>query len=129
MSKVRDALKEQHWREVIRGQVESDEAVARFCAREGVSVHRFYWWRRTLRERDGQSAPEVQVSTDGKPSGADGEAGKSFVPVRLPFLAEAPIEVVHPGGLVVRVPTGFDAMSLRRILMTLDPSSSDAGER
>ena len=48
MRKVRDASKERYWRKLIRRQAESGETIARFCAREGVSAHQFYWWRRTL---------------------------------------------------------------------------------
>ena len=40
MGKVRDASKERYWRELIGRQHERGETVARFCAREGVSVDR-----------------------------------------------------------------------------------------
>ena len=129
MGKIRDASKEQYWRKVIRRQVKSGEKVARFCAHEGVSAHRFYWWQRTLRARDRQLTPNPQIAADrDELARQDEEAGKSFVPVRLPFLTDAPIEVVHPVGYVVRVPLGFDSQSLRRILATLDPSTSDSGK-
>ncbi len=128
MGKFRDASKEQYWRGVIRRQGESGETVTRFCAREGVSAHRFYWWRRALRARDRQSTPDAQVSADNERASQDEAAGKSFVPVRFPSLTQAPIEMVHPGGWVVRVPVGFDPLSLRRILATLDPSFSDPRE-
>ncbi|HJN09990.1 MAG TPA: hypothetical protein QF564_14990 [Pirellulaceae bacterium] len=128
MGKVRDASKEQYWRGVIGRQVASGETVTRFCAGEGVSAHRFYWWRRALRSRDRQSTPDVQVSAADERARQDEEAAKSFVPVRLPFLTQVPIEMVHPGGWVVRVPAGFDPLSLRRILAMLDPCSSDVGE-
>jgi hypothetical protein len=125
MGKV-DASKERHWRKLIRRQGKTGETVARFCAREGVPVHQFYWWQRTLRARDRQSTTECREGHD--PASADEQAAKSFVPVRLPFLTHAPIEVVHPGGCVVRVPVGFDPLLLRRILATLDPSAADAAE-
>jgi len=129
MGKVRDASKEHFWRGVIRRQGESGETVSRFCAREGVSAHRFYWWRRALRARDRQSTPDAQVSAADELLGRqDEESSKPFVPVHLPFLTQAPIEMVHPGGWVVRVPVGFDPLSLRRILATLDPSSLEPGE-
>jgi len=123
--KVRDASKERYWRRLIRRQRKTDETVARFCAREGLRVHQFYWWQRTLRARDQQSTTERREGCDAASPGE--EAAKPFVPVRLPFLTHAPIEVVHPGGYVVRVPVGFDPLSLRRILVTLDPPGSDSG--
>src|SRR3990172_3769936 len=129
MGKVRDASKERSWRKLIRGQGETGETIARFCARQGVPVHQFYWWRRNLRDRDRPSATRAGKVGAASHAMAHGEQeAKSFVPVRLPFLTNAPIEVVHPGGWVVRVPAGFDPLSLRRILATLDPSTSDAAE-
>jgi hypothetical protein len=130
MGKVRDVSKEQYWRKVIRRQIKSGEKVARFCAREGVPAHQFYWWQRTLRSRDRPLTPDPQRAADGDElaRGEEEEADKAFIPVRLPFLTDAPIEVVRPAGYVVRVPLGFDSQSLRRILATLDPASSDLGE-
>jgi hypothetical protein len=58
---------------------------------------------------------------------AENEPG--FVPVRLPAFSFSVgvIEVVHPGGCVVRIPSGFDSDSLRRVLDTLGaPRSTEA---
>ncbi|HUG70473.1 MAG TPA: hypothetical protein VMM76_22175 [Pirellulaceae bacterium] len=128
MRKIGDAKKEQYWRDVIRRQGKSGEAITRFCAREGLSPHQFHWWRRTLRTRDGQSASGPQVCLDDKVARQDDGTGQSFVPVRLPFLTQAPIEMVHPDGWVVRIPAGFDPLSLGCILSTLDSRSSASGE-
>ena len=128
MKKNRDVSKERYWRKVIRRQGKSGETVAHFCAREGVPAHQFYWWKRTLRARDRQSTREQIASDEDESARQDEQASNSFVPVRLPFMTDAPIEVVHPVGYVVRVPAGFDSQSLRRILATLNPSSSDSGE-
>lgn len=129
MGKVRDASKERYWRKLIRRQRATGEPVARFCARKGLAAHQFYWWQRTLRVRDRQSA---DASSAGEASGGLARNGEpvanSFVSVRLPFLTAAPLEVVHPGGCVVRVPVGFDPLSLRRVLTTLEPSPSDRAE-
>jgi len=123
------ASKERYWRELVRRQRDRGETVARFCAREGVSVHQFYWWKRTLKLRSrrsmpGQGRPAARADTAGEGS----LAAKSFFPVRLPFSTPAPIELVHPGGCVVRIPAGFDPRSLRQILASLDPAASNAGE-
>lgn len=128
MQAKRDVSKERYWRRIIRRQGKSGETITHFCAREGVPVHQFHWWKRTLRARDRQSTQELQIADNGDASARqDKQASNSFVPVRLPFLNDAPIEVVHPGGYLVRVPVGFDPPSLRRILATLDRSSSDSG--
>ena len=72
-------------------------------------MHWFHWWKRRLSLLDEQ---------DGA-GRAENEPG--FVPVRLPVFSFSSglIEVLHPGGCVVRIPPGFDTDSLRRVLDTL----------
>ncbi len=57
MAKSRDAVKERYWRGMIRRQGASGLGTRRFCAQERIPEHRFYWWRRTLRQRDELLAP------------------------------------------------------------------------
>ena len=121
MSK-RDASKERFWKKVIGEQRKSGQTVVAFCARESMSVHKFYWWKRTLRDRGQQ------------PTSATGECreqeieqvAQTLIPVRLPSLTQAPIELVHPSGWVVRVSVGFDPSTLETIVAAFDPS--DRGE-
>jgi hypothetical protein len=130
MAKSRDAAKERYWRGVIRRQEASGLGSKRFCAQEGISEHRLYWWRRTLRQRGRHRA---RASRDGgaAASGCDrGSQGDSsaFLPIALPFSVGAPIEVVHPRGHVVRVPASFDPVAFQRILAVLDISAGSSGE-
>jgi hypothetical protein len=130
MSKIRDGAKERYWRKLIQRQGKAGESIARFCSREGVSVHQFHWWRRTLRDRDRQATAKRRVlrpAFEEVASRSERDA-TTFVPVRLAFSASVPIEVVHPGGCVVRVPVEFDPPSLRRILAALDPTPASAEE-
>ncbi len=122
MGKVRDAAKERYWRRLLGQQGKSGETISDFCARKSVPAHQFHWWRRTLRDR--QSAADRCTPPDDASKGE--QDAKAFVPVRVAFPVSVPIEVVHPGGWVLRVPVGFDPLSLRRILATLDPSSDTA---
>jgi hypothetical protein len=121
MGKPRDARKERYWRGVIRRHAASGLGTGQFCRKEGIAEHRFHWWRRTLRERDEQAEVEKSprrrgsVATDGRQ-----EDDSIFLPVRLPFSVAPPMEVVHPRGCVLRVPAGFDASDLRRLLSALD---------
>jgi hypothetical protein len=129
MGRVHDTAKERYWRRLIRRQLTTGESITRFCARQGVPVHQFYWWRRALQERDGLASADRgngRMSTAEVASKAEGDS-LAFVPVRLPFSVGVPIEVVHPGGCVLRVPVGFDPQSLQRILASLDPSAPDGG--
>lgn len=121
-----DLAKERYWRRLIRQRNKTGETVASFCARKDVPVHQFYWWQRRLQTREQPSPP---MRRNGKSAG-DQSAGDQreqaefpFVSVRLPVLSQVPIEVLHPGGCVVRVPAEFDPSLLRRILVTLDLSS------
>ena len=110
MSKPRDAAKERYWRGVIRRHVASGLGTRRFCRKEGIAEDRYHWWRRTLRERDRQAQADVNSGRT-RPSAATGgrrEEDGGFLPVHLPFCVAPAIEVVHPGGCVVRVPAGFD---------------------
>jgi hypothetical protein len=137
MGKRYDGSKERYWRRLLQQSGRRGETIAQFCARRRVPVHQYYWWQRTLRERDRQSATgsEAPAEGDGSRLWRDASASKrerrqaTFVPVRLPFSVSAPIEVVHPKGWVVRVPVGFDPLSLGRILAMLDRPASDLTEK
>ena len=113
MSKVR-GNKEAYWRRQFSQYESSGTSIADFCRRRGIPAHQFHWWKRKLSSLDAQDrACRVEV-----------EDASAFIPVRLPVFSEGPIEVVHPGGCVIRVPAGFDADSLRRVLDTLSASRS-----
>ena len=115
MGKVRDKKREAYWRRQFFQHKSSGTSVVDFCRRRRVPVHQFYWWKRRLSSLDDQ---------DGA---GQAENEPAFIPVRLPVFSAEPIEVVHPGGCVVRVPAGFDTDSLRRVLDTLSaPRSMEA---
>jgi transposase len=96
-----DEHKEQQWRRWIARWQTSGLSVAAFCARHDLATASFYAWRRTLQRRDAPPAPfvPVQLVDDPTPAG--------------------PLEVVLADGRVVRVPPGFDAATLRRLLAVL----------
>jgi hypothetical protein len=52
----RDAEKERRWREALSRQASSGLSVREFCRRERLTEPQFYAWRRTIGERDGDSA-------------------------------------------------------------------------
>lgn len=114
MPKPRDLKKERYWRRVIRRHSASGQSVRQFCFSLGIREYQFHSWRRTIVERD-------VTRTAAKGFDASGQ----FVPVRLPFSMGAPLEVVHPGGCVIRIPTAtVDVTALRRVLLALDPEES-----
>jgi hypothetical protein len=85
----------------------SGESVAAFCDKRQIPVHQFYWWQRKLNRRD---IPDIEEQP---PEPAP------FVPVRVSLVSPM-IEVVHPGGCVVRVVAGVDVQSLRNVLAALE---------
>ena len=102
MARSEDRAKSRRWADLLSERQKSGESVTAFCRRRGLPVHQYYWWQRKLRQH-----------------AADEASSASFVPVRV-SLASPAIEVVHPGGCVVRVVGGADVQALRSVLAALD---------
>jgi hypothetical protein len=122
MAKIRDRAKEKYWRRLHRQQRASGESAGRFCKRQRIPVHQFYWWQRTLRERDRQRETNKEAKHQ------QTEIDQAFMPVRLPLFAAGPIEVVHPKGWVVRLADGFNPLALERVLDALEARASRVAE-
>lgn len=101
------------WRAAIRRQAESGLPVSRFCRREGLHPVTFYGWRRKLQEE----------STAGAEEGRPVPGTPSLVPVQLlgapEQAAAAAVEVISPGGWVLRVQDDADTDNARRVLQLL----------
>ena len=111
MSKFR-GNKEAYWRRQFSQHESCGTSIADFCRRRGIPVHQFHWWKLKLSSLDAQDGA-CQVEDD-----------PAFIRVRLPVFSEGPIDIVHPSGCVIRLPAGFDADSLRRVLDTLSAARS-----
>jgi len=97
----------QLWAERLARFSASGLRPAEFCAREGVSLPSFYSWKRRL------AAPSP-TPTDHS-SGPD--LGPRLLPVRLP--TPAAVELVLPGGAVLRLAPGCDLAFVRSLLDAL----------
>ncbi len=99
----RKPQREQFWREAIAVWQKSGLSVRAFCSGRGLSEASFYGWRRTLQERDRRrpAAPP----------------GPTFVPLRV--VPGVVVEVVLPGGLVVRVPAGAETAAVATLVAAL----------
>ena len=91
------------WRELIEQQAHSGLTVEAFCRRRGVAVSTFFARRRGLAERAGPAFVEVTASPE-RPASP---------------IADCPLELILPGGVTIRVPVGFDAATLRRLVEAL----------
>ena len=110
----RDAQQAARWRERVLAWEESGLSQKEFCRRAKVSVHTFRWWRYSLRLLDGRR---------GNPVG-DGDQRPAFVEVTVtpssPGAAGPRGVVIElPGGPVIRVEPGFDAVALKEVLAIL----------
>ena len=101
----RNAAREQFWRDTIAAWRESDQSVRTFCAARGVSEATFFAHRRELADRP---SPQRRIGSAPAPQ---------FVPVKV--IADQTVEVILPGGLVVRVPIAADPAAVARLVTAL----------
>jgi transposase-like protein len=102
--RARDERKERQWRRWIAQRQTSGLSVRDFCARHGLATASFYHWRRVLERRAAERPAfvPVQVVADTPPAQASA------------------LELVLADGRAVRIATGFDAPTLRRLLAVLE---------
>jgi hypothetical protein len=83
--------------------------VAEFCAREGLTTAAYYYWRRKIKRRDGESHQ------------TDGVNATAFVPVQVvdDRSSVAPVEIVAGNGFVIRVSEQATLEQLRRVLQAV----------
>jgi hypothetical protein len=94
----------QTWIDRLQRFAAAGQTPADFCAAEGVSLASFYLWKRRLAAEHGPPA---------------GEAGMPrLLPVRL-TAAATPVELVLPGGAVLRLGPGCDLDFVRALLAAL----------
>jgi hypothetical protein len=120
--KRRDPAREKFWRRTIRRQQQSGLTIRAFCRREGLKDWTLRWWRQELARRDRQPTTDARHDAEGQPP----EAPPVFLPVRVvdqeavPPQPPPPIEILLPAGPTLRVPGGFDPLTLRAILTLLE---------
>src|SRR4051812_26527036 len=101
-----DPARERLWRKRLARWKASGLKVRDFCEREGVTPTAFAHWRKEISGRDARAVAAAEPT---------------FVPVRITAqAATAPLEVVLPSGLAVRVPLGFDPAHLRAVVAALE---------
>lgn len=116
--------KESFWLNHIRRWLKSKIGVRDYCDHHRLAEGSFYRWRRTLALRGLVPWKNSATATSATPA---------FVSVQVATLtsstasstamrssASSALEVVLGNGRVVRVPTGFDAETLRRLVGTLE---------
>jgi hypothetical protein len=100
------AATRQRWLDRLDRFRAAGQTIASFCAAEGVSVPAFYAWKRLL-------AAEAGCPSD----------PPALVPVRI-AAAPAPIELVLPGGAVLRFAAGTDPAVIAGVVRQLGVAPS-----
>ena len=106
--KTNAAEGEQHWLSIVQRWQNSGLEQVDFCRREGIEVRKFYAWRAKLQKKQ-LLAVNAGVMEPGVGSGS---APSKFVPMHIkpaPGVRESSsercrLEIVTPGGYVVRIP-------------------------
>jgi transposase len=99
------AAARQTWIERLERFARCGLSPAQFCAQEGVSLPSFYSWKRRLAADGGVSAP-------------NSPADPPLLPVRLQP-PNAPLELVLPTGVVLRIGPGCDLALVRSLVEIL----------
>ena len=100
------------WAERLERFARSGSTPTQFCAAEGLALPSFYSWKRRL-------AAEYRDGPTDTPR--DQQPGPRLLPVRLQ--PAAVLELLLPGGAVLRIPPGCDLTWLRSLLAALGGAS------
>ena len=95
---------EQEARNALAALQRSGKPVSVFAAEQGLDPQRLYSWRRRLGKAEPTTFQEVIVRPSSRISIAGGDT---------------PFEIALPSGVVIRVPTSFNAAALERLLEVL----------
>ncbi|MGC4116551.1 MAG: hypothetical protein QM765_18630 [Myxococcales bacterium] len=102
------------WKKRVERWVDSGLTAKDFAAEIGVNVHTLTHWKWRLST---EAAP--RLAAVGAPSFVEVVAPLVGKEMPAPSAVAQPLELVLPGGLVVRVPSRFDADVLRRLVDVL----------
>jgi hypothetical protein len=105
MTRRRNQAREPFWRDTIAAWRQSGQSVRAFCAARGLSEATFFARRREFLDRKPSESSASQPRAPG------------FVPVQV--IPDPTIEVVLPGGLLVRVPVAADPAVVARLVAAL----------
>ena len=98
------AEREAFWRELFEQREALQLTIDEICERAGVSRASFYLWQRRLREADQQREAKAT-----RPA--------PLVPIKIVDDRQVNIAIELPGDIVIRVPSGCDAVTLHRVLL------------
>lgn len=98
--------KERFWLRHIKAWQRTSLTIRAYCQLHHISESTFHSWRRLLKKRVAQQSAFVEI-----------------VPEQV-SPAPVPLELVLPGGFVLRLPAQFDVASLKRLLSLFAETTS-----
>jgi hypothetical protein len=105
----RERQRREFWQKHVDAWQHSRMSISAYCAEHGLIESSF-----RAGQRDLESCDEIPQSTQKSDA-------VRWVPVHIVATPTAsPLELVLPDGLVIRVPSGFDPQTLRRLLSALE---------
>jgi hypothetical protein len=110
-----DLALRQLWQDRLRLFERSGLSAAAFCARQRLPLAAFHHWKRRLRPLTATTLSPQRLSRNAPPP---------LIPIDvLPPTAQAvPVEIVLPGGAVLRLAPGCDLAFVRALVQTLGGS-------
>jgi transposase len=105
------------WAKRIERWKDSGLTAKEYATEAGVNAHSLTWWKWRL-----STPPKTKAESRPRrvARGASSQAGTPVTFVELPATGAEPLEIVLPSTVRIRVPSGFDAAALRRLLEALD---------
>lgn len=103
----------QDWRSHVERYLRGGLSRREYCQRHQLALSKFDYWRRRLR-------------SEGAPASSSSSRAVEVIRVDLEVasaMGSAPLEVVVGNGRLIRVPAGFDAGTLERLLVVLEGQS------
>jgi hypothetical protein len=120
--RARDSKKEVRWRKIVGAQRRSGQTVRQYCREKDLAESAFWFWKRELARRDAEKPTLYPGVRHLKRRKGRQRSLPSLVPVTIgPALsATAPVEVLLPQGVNVRVSSSCDEAMLRMVLSVLE---------
>ena len=95
---------------LVKKQAEGNLTVAEFCRRHQIKPHKFFYWKKKIRERE--EKPGNYSKADFSPA--------PFIPIAIPAMAGGKftdkIELHFPSGLQARIPVSARPEAIRSII-------------
>lgn len=118
---LRSVEKESYWREVIGRQVASGLSLRAFCRSQSLRESSFYFWRRTLEERNRKMSPTRNHKLPTVKVAPSRKVGPSFVPAVVGSLpSDLSIVLELASGSRLKLPFSIPVSRLAELVLALE---------